>query len=109
MKNLSAIPGLAERTAQRAGDHLLELLAAAESQQSDYLPPQKPGERQKALLKKMQRLVTDTAEGLGLATELIAPMKELSAALLGDRDQRIFRGWRLDCVGGRLLKLLENQ
>jgi ribonuclease D len=107
-KNLGAIPGLAERTIRRAGDQLLKLLAAAANQASDYLPPQKPDEGQKALLKKMQRLVTDTAEDLGLATELIAPKKELSTALLGNRDLRIFRGWRRDCVGLQLLEMLET-
>ena len=80
---LRATEGLAERTAQRAGDQLLRVLADAENEKSDYEPPQKPNERQKAVLKKMQTLVSDTAETLGLATELIAPKKELTSAMLG--------------------------
>ena len=105
-KKLDATPGLAERTASRAGDQLLEVLADAQKEQSDYEPPQKPNAQQKAVLKKMQSQVSDAAKKLGLATELIAPKKELSSALLGDRDLRIFSGWRHEQVGQRLLETL---
>jgi ribonuclease D len=107
-KKLDATPGLAGRTATRAGEQLLRVLTDAENEPSDYEPPQKPNERQKAVLKKMQQQVSDTAEALGLATELIAPKKELSAAMLGSRELRIFRGWRREQVGERLLKLLQH-
>ncbi len=56
----------------------------------------------------MQSQVSDAAEELGLATELIAPKKELSSAMLGSRDLRIFRGWRREYVGQRLLEMLES-
>jgi ribonuclease D len=102
------MPGLAARTAARAGDKLLRMLADADSEQRDYEPPQKPNERQKAVLKKMQKQVSDTAEELGLATELIAPKKELAAAMLGNRELRIFRGWRRELVGQKLLEMLED-
>ena len=105
-KKLDATPGLATRTATRAGDALLSVLADAQKEQSDYEPPAKPNERQKAILKKMQKQVSDSAKNLGLATELIAPKKELSSALLGDRSLRIFRGWRHDLVGQHLLETL---
>jgi len=107
-QKLGDTPGLAERTAARAGDQMLRVLADAENERSDYEPPKKPDERQKALLKNMQKQVSDSAEKLGLATELIAPKKELSSALLGNRDLRIFRGWRREQVGERLLALLED-
>jgi ribonuclease D len=87
---------------------LLGVLADAENEQSDYEPPQKPNEQQKAVLKKMQKEVSDTAAELGLATELIAPKKDLSSALLGSRSLRIFRGWRREQVGQRLLEMLED-
>ncbi|NIV17005.1 MAG: ribonuclease D, partial [Woeseiaceae bacterium] len=45
---------------------------------------------------------------LGLATELIAPKKELSSAMLGGRELRIFRGWRLELVGKQLLEMLDG-
>ena len=105
---LEATPGLAARTVARAGDQLLHILSEAENEQSDYEPPQRPNERQKAVLKRMQKQVSDTAEELGLATELIAPKKELSSAMLGNRELRIFRGWRREQVGERLLQMLED-
>jgi ribonuclease D len=105
---LDAIEGLAERTVARAGDQLLRVLVDAQNNKSDYEPPQKPNERQKAVLKKMQKLVSNTAEELGLATELIAPKKELSSAMLGNRGLRIFRGWRRERVGQSLLEMLED-
>lgn len=108
IQKLGDTPGLAERTAARAGNQLLRVLADAENEQSEYEPPQKPDERQKAILKEMQKQVSDTAEELGLASELIAPKKELSSALLGNRDLRIFRGWRREEVGERLIDLLED-
>ena len=44
-----------------------------------------------------------------LAAEVLAPKKDLSAAMLGDRDGRIFRGWRARLFGDELLDLLENR
>ena len=60
------------------------------------------------MLKKMQVLVSNVANELGLASEIIAPRKELSAAMLGSRDLRIFRGWRQDLIGQPLLQLLDT-
>lgn len=107
-QKLADTPGLAVRTATRAGDRLLRVLADADNEQSDYEPPQKPDQRQKAVLKKMQTQVSNVAEDLGLATELIAPKKELSSAMLGSRDLRIFRGWRHQQVGSRLQEILDD-
>jgi len=56
----------------------------------------------------MHRRVSACAEEHGIATEIIAPRKELSAAMLGTRDSRVFRGWRSELVGAALLELLEG-
>jgi ribonuclease D len=105
---LRAIPGLPDSTAARAGDELLSLIGAATNDPTDYKPPQRPDERQKALLKQMQKLVSECARELGVSAEIVAPRKELSSALTGTRDSRVFRGWRLGLAGERLLALLEN-
>lgn len=105
---LGLTPGLAPKTLARAGDELLRVLANARNARDDYEPPRKPSEAQKATLKSMQKLVSDIAGELGLATEVIAPKKELSAAMLGNRDLRIFRGWRREQVGRMLLDMLDN-
>lgn len=107
-KKLGKTPGLSPKTLARAGDQLLEAVAAAGSDTTDYEPPKKPTGSQAVILKKMQQLVADIAKDLGLASELIAPKKELSAVLLGERELRILRGWRRELVGERILHLLEH-
>lgn len=106
--DLNGIDGLPESTIRRAGDSLLRIIEEATHDESGYRPPVRPDEKQKALLKKIQRAVSACADRLDIAAELIAPKKELSAALLGDRNSRVFRGWRKDVVGDELLDLLEN-
>lgn len=105
---LGKIEGLAESTIRRVGDKLLTIVADATDDESNYLPPLRPDERQKAMLKKIQKIVSETGESLGLATEIVAPKKELSAAMLGNRESRVFRGWRRDVVGTMILEVLEN-
>lgn len=100
--------GLAPKTLARAGDELLRILAKAQNEESDYEPPCMPTEPQKATLKKMQNLVSETAENLDIASEVIAPKKELSAAMLGQRELRIFRGWRREQIGQRLFDILQD-
>jgi ribonuclease D len=105
---LREISGIAERTISRAGEQILQILSDASKDDIDYEPPPRPNEKQKALQKQMQKCVSACAEKLGIATEIIAPRKELSAAMLGTRDSRVFRGWRNELVGSELLKLLED-
>jgi ribonuclease D len=56
----------------------------------------------------MQKQVAAVADGLGLAAELLAPKKELSAVMLGNRDSRVLNGWRRELIGDELLGLLEG-
>lgn len=106
-ESLASIGGLAPRTLRRAADALLDILAAARGDNIEYEPPQKPDEKQKAILKEMQAAVSVCAEELGIAAEIVAPRKELSASLTGNRDSRVFSGWRRELIGARLLNMLE--
>ncbi len=106
--DLAMIDGLAESTIRRAGDQLLAIIADATHDESDYRPPRRPDERQKTVLKRMQKTVSARAEELGIPSEIMAPKKELSAAMLGEKKSRVFSGWRRDVVGNDLLELLEN-
>jgi len=108
IKDLSKIDGLAEKTIRRAGKDILGILSEATHDASGYLPPARPDEQQKKALKEVQRLVTACAEKHDIAAELLAPKKELSAAMLGERESRVFNGWRRDLIGGDILELLEN-
>ena len=106
--SLAEINGLAPGTLRRADKTLLEILEAARSDNTDYEPPQKPDENQKSILKSMQTTVSACAEELSIAAEVIAPKKELSASLNGNRDSRVFTGWRRKLIGEKLLEMLEE-
>lgn len=107
-KSLAAIGGLAPRTLHRAAEAILGCLDSARNDDNDYEPPRKPDEKQKVMLKGMQTKVEACAEELNIPAEIIAPKKELSASLNGDRDSRVFTGWRRDVIGGSLLEMLEQ-
>ena len=107
LNDLRTINGLPEKLVKRAGNELLAAVASSGGDNHDYRPPPAPNEHQKKLLKTMQATVANCARELGISAELIAPRKELSAAILsGNTDSRVFRGWRRELIGERLLRLL---
>jgi len=108
LPELGDIEGLAEKTIRRAGTELLQAVDSAGRDDNRYTPPPRPDERQKAALREMQRTVDAAAGSLDIAAELLAPRKELSAAMLGNRNSRVFRGWRQELIGKQLLSILEN-
>ncbi len=104
---LQEIEGLSAGLIRRSGKHLLDLIAASDEDDNSYRPPPAPGEAQKALLKSMQIKVAACADELGLASETVASKKELSAIILGgNRESRIFNGWRREFIGDDLQKML---
>ncbi len=106
-EELAAIPGMAERTAKRASPAILSAINDARSDNNkDYQAPARPDESQRALLKELQQKIADCATELGVASEIIAPKKELSAATSGDLSGRVFRGWRAELIGNHLLELV---
>lgn len=106
---LADVADLPSATAKRHGRELLAILDATESGSDDYKPPAPPDNREKALLKAMQSRVSAIADDLNVAAEIIAPRKELAAIINGQRDSRLFLGWRRDCVANDVLKVLESQ
>ena len=106
-QELADLPEMPASIARRSGDELIELLRRAETETDDYVPPPIPDESAKALLKRLQKETSRIADELELAAEVIAPRKELSAAILGARDSRVFSGWRREIVGERLLEILD--
>lgn len=102
------IEGLSEKMVRRIGDDILRIVADATHDRSGYEPPKRPDEAQKATLKEMQSRVASVANDLGLAAELLAPKKELSAVMLGNRESRVLTGWRRGVIGDDLLSLLEH-
>jgi len=106
LNELQRIEGLAERTAQRASTEILAAVSKGETDRDDYRPPDRPDESQRALLKSMKKCVDDVAGELNIAAEVIAPKKDLSAVIHGERENRLFSGWRNEIIGEALLKLI---
>lgn len=104
---LGQVENMQAGTLRRSGDDLLQLLQDAQQADDEpYAPPTRPDEAQKALLKALQKKVSACARELGIAAEVVAPRRELSAALDGERALRVFRGWRQELIGRNLLEIL---
>ena len=55
----------------------------------------------------MQARVVACAEELDIAAETVASKRELSAVIIsGNRNSRVFSGWRAGLIGDELIKLL---
>ena len=104
---LGEIEGLPASLVRRRGSKILAAVAAAERDQTHYVPPRAPNEAQKSLLKKMQRQVLECADDLGVAAEIIASKRDLAAVIDGgERRSRLVSGWRHELIGKELLALL---
>ena len=105
---LARVEDMPGKLVTRAGKEIVRVVEEASKNGSDYTPPKPPNEAQKSLLKRMQEVVQECAADLGLAAEIIASRKELSGVIIGgNRQSRVFGGWRRDLIGGRLMELLE--
>jgi ribonuclease D len=105
-RELSAIDDMPPKLVRRAGTEILAAVSEAAADEHDYEPPPRPDEAQKALLKRLQGLVAQRADELGIAAETIAAKKELSAIVAGERNSRLLRGWRRDVIGREIEALL---
>ncbi len=106
-EQLRGISDMPAKVIQRKGDEILRRVSQALGDSNGYRPPGAPDESQKNLLKRMQKIVADCASDLGIAAETIASKKELSAVIIdGNRNSRVFEGWRRDLIGEQLTALL---
>ena len=104
---LNRIEGLPPGAIRRVGDDLLELVAPTAGDPRNAAAPGRPDERHRQRLAAMQEQVSAAAAELGIVPEVIASKKELTAALFGERDLRVLRGWRRPLVGNALLEILD--
>lgn len=104
---LADIDGAQPKFVDRNGSAILEIVAAAAGETTEYQPRGAPDEAQKALLKKMQKTVAECAADLDISAETIASKKELSAVIIdGNRASRVFTDWRRELIGDQLSSLL---
>ncbi len=106
-RELERLDGIPPKLVSRVGKRLLEEVAESARDENGYRPPKPPSESQKQLLREMQSEVSRVAKELGIATETVASKRELSAIIIsGNRDSRVFGGWRKDVIGAALQRLL---
>jgi len=107
MAELARIESMPPKLLQRAGHAIVSIVAKSAGDASDYRAPGPADEEQKLLLKKMQSMVAECSNDLGIAAEIIASKKELSAVINGgNRDSRVFGGWRKELIGDQLATLV---
>ena len=106
-RELEDIRGIPGKLVRRVGRRLIDEIAASAADDNSYQPPRPPDEGQKTLLKQMQKKVAACAGELGIAAETLASKRELSAVILtGNRQSRLFTGWRAGVIGEELLELM---
>lgn len=104
---LAGLQGIPPKLVNRVGKQLLQVVQASAQDEKDYEPPRPPNEGQKALLREMQARVAACAEDLDIAAETVASKRELSSVIMsGNRNSRVFGGWRADLIGDDLVSLL---
>jgi ribonuclease D len=108
---LAEVGDLSPGVLRRAGDEILAAVAAARHAPAPEPEAARrrgvPDALQKSLLKTLQDRVAECAVSLGVAAETIASKKELSAVVIeGERDTRLFSGWRKDLIGDQLSRML---
>lgn len=106
-RELAQIDSMPTKLVQHVGSDIVAAVARSADDSSDYRPSGPPDEEQKLLLKKMQSIVAECANDLGIAAETIASKKELSSVIIGgNRKSRVFNGWRKGLIGNELASLL---
>jgi ribonuclease D len=94
-------PGFARRQAARV---LAEIEAATAefAAGTDLVQEPRPDVIDPGLLKRLSRVTEACGRELGIAPELLATRRDLTAMVRGDADARPLQGWRRDVIGVRL-------
>ena len=111
---LSAIRGINERTVQRYGNKLCELIALAKTK--DPIPlyeknrSNKKSQQHEAILDILTALVRIRAEENALNPTILATRKDLENLLFNDEeDCPLLHGWRYSMAGKELVGLLKGE
>ncbi|AHK78130.1 ribonuclease D [Ectothiorhodospira haloalkaliphila] len=113
LKTLERVRGLAEQTARRHGDTLLELIregAQCPSADCPTLPPRTRLEAdQEALVDVAMGLLRHLALKNDISPAAIATRRDLEALVSGDPDCSLLQGWRARLAGRELSTWLRGE
>jgi ribonuclease D len=105
---LSAIRSVPTAVGQRHGRHLVDLLAAEGGEPqlptTDY--DSRLSKSDSALAGRLNAIVDRLARENSIAAAMLAPRAEIKKLVMGCRDTKVLRGWRLELVGRQLLEEL---
>jgi ribonuclease D len=96
-------PELPHAVVDRYASTLLELIASSRDAGDEAQPAVVPTDNEQ--LNRLSAVVRTRAAEHDLSPSLLAPRRELSQLLRGDRDLALLRGWRLELIGRELLDL----
>jgi len=101
---------LSAAAAERLGDEILEVLAAARVTQEDEAAAASAAERltpsQLEQSRRLQAVLRSKAGDVGLSAEVLATRRDLTALVRGARDAPPLSGWRREVIGEALLAAL---
>lgn len=104
---LSAIEDLPPAVARKQGRDIVEVIRTANTEvaagRQDFQQQPIPVPPDKSLVKHLSGIVRNTAEGLGIAPEILATRKDIAGVVNGREDLRVLNGWRRAVIGDRLL------
>ena len=107
-EGLASIPGMPKPVVRRHADALLAVIARGMEDEPPAAPPDnRLSPQQRALTKRLAKLLDGRAEERGISPAVLASRKELKQIVLGRRDLPVLDGWRLDVVGRELLTAVE--
>lgn len=108
---LAGCAEVAPGTAKRQGEALLAELEAADREYAggtDLKQEARPELVDPEQLKRIGKVVDDVAKALGLAPEILATRKDITAAIRGEPDLRPLTGWRRAVIGEPLLAAVNS-
>ena len=113
VSDLTAVRSINERTVQRYGKELCQLISAAKNRPPIPLTlkdrPAKKTQQQEAVLDILTALVRIRAEENALNPTILATRKDLEALLFnGDEECPLLHGWRFAMAGRELVGLLKG-
>ena len=105
-QRLAQIPELPRPVIERYTDALLALVDSSRDATTPGHPSLEPTDTEQA--NRLVAVVRECAARNDVSASLIAPRRELTQLLRGERDLALLRGWRLELIGRELLATADS-